>query len=256
MQVLKLTQALLPSVPTPAEIVHDGEPLAVLAKHASKPQTAELVSFFAENGNFVDVVGGLFLPLLHQIYSVHSSKTVRSLVRSSYLRNLHIRTLLSSGLPCWNCAERVLVSRALSRRFRVQCISTTLSLLYLSSPAQLSESLHGVPLSVFVKSLLSDADTEAIAAGLVITALLMDKMPAVFVTNYAKEGTSDALRRVAAHAPSPAAKTLQVYFSATCSPPSRLCYMCCSNGGHCWCSCMLCSAHVGPAVRRRHVEVL
>ena len=94
----------------------------------------------------------------------------------------------------------------------------TIALLYLSSTEQLAETLRDVPLSVFVKSLLNDdSDGDAPAAGLVISELLLDKVPDTFVVHYMKEGTSEALRKLAAHAPPCAA-----------APPPPLQVRCCN----------------------------
>lgn len=99
----------------------------------------------------------------------------------------------------------------------------TIALLYLSTPKQLTETLRQVPLSVFVKSLLSDeSDTGAPAAGLIVSELLLSKVAGTFVEHYMKEGTSEALRKLAQHAPPSAAAQappLQVRRARTAGSP-------------------------------------
>lgn len=81
MQVLKLLQALLPSVPAVCEVVRQGEPLAALEASASQPHNRERAAFLRDNAELVGDLGKFFLPLLHQIYSVHSTRTVKTHVR-------------------------------------------------------------------------------------------------------------------------------------------------------------------------------
>jgi hypothetical protein len=87
--VLSLTQALLPSVPPASEAVREQAPLRVLAAHAAKPQNAERVAFMHDNPHIVGMLANLFLPLLYQIYSLHSAKAVKAPVRLKRLSHLH-----------------------------------------------------------------------------------------------------------------------------------------------------------------------
>jgi hypothetical protein len=81
LQVLRLLEALLPSVPSPPALVCSGNCLEALAKHAKHESVAERMAFMLESPKLVATLGERFLPLLHQIYSVQSSGIVRSMVR-------------------------------------------------------------------------------------------------------------------------------------------------------------------------------
>lgn len=97
------------------------------------------------------------------------------------------------------------------------------SLLHLAPAEQLTSSLHDVPLAIFVKSVLSDADSTAVAGGLVISALLLDKIPTLYVETYSKEGTCAALRKLAQHAPPDAKADRGMQVRARCARWLRAC---------------------------------
>ena len=68
-------------MPAPAALVQAGEPLAALQAHAETAAVAARVRFMRDGPAFISALSDLFLPLLHQIYSVQSSASVRSMVR-------------------------------------------------------------------------------------------------------------------------------------------------------------------------------
>jgi hypothetical protein len=92
----------------------------------------------------------------------------------------------------------------------MQSIGILVSLLYIATPEDLQSSLRDVPFSSFVKSLLCGEDSEAIAAGCVLSQLLLGKLPTIFVPAYAKEGTYISLKHHASKAPAPPKAKLQV----------------------------------------------
>jgi hypothetical protein len=80
-QVLKLLEALLPGVPSPVDLVRGSNCLEALAKHAEHEAVADRIAFMRESPGLVATLGELFLPLLHQIYTVQSSSSIRNMVR-------------------------------------------------------------------------------------------------------------------------------------------------------------------------------
>eukprot|EP00892_Ulva_mutabilis_P001731 jgi/Ulvmu1/11559/UM079_0002.1 len=76
-QVLQLLEAMLPQVPAVQLMVSNGS-LAVLNAHAAEAGPAERIHFLQSHGEIRDRLCTLFLPLMHQIYTVHSSVAVRS----------------------------------------------------------------------------------------------------------------------------------------------------------------------------------
>ena len=92
----------------------------------------------------------------------------------------------------------------------MQSISVLVAILYAATPDDLQSSLRHVPFSSFVKSLLCGEDAEDVAAGCVLSQLLLTKLPAIFVPAFAKEGTYISLKHLAAKAPAPPKPKLQV----------------------------------------------
>lgn len=78
-QVLQLLAAMLPQVPSLQLMVSKGS-LSVLDAHAAEAEPAERIQFLQSHGQIRDQLCTLFLPLMHQIYTVHSSVAVRSKV--------------------------------------------------------------------------------------------------------------------------------------------------------------------------------
>ena len=72
----------MPSAPSFAAILSRDDMLAALDEHAANAQNSNRVAFLKDNGALVGDLGTLFLPLLHQIHSVHSSKHVKEPVRA------------------------------------------------------------------------------------------------------------------------------------------------------------------------------
>lgn len=99
----------------------------------------------------------------------------------------------------------------------VQCLAITVMLLYLSTPEQLTACLREVPFAAFVKSLLSEADDDAVTAALLITELLMAKAESEFAPQYVKQGASEALRKVAVHAPTEPAASAASSLERVCA---------------------------------------
>ena len=92
----------------------------------------------------------------------------------------------------------------------MQSISILVSILYAATAEDLQSALRDVPFSSFVKSLLFGEDNEAVAAGCVLSQLLLSKLPSIFVPAFAKEGTYSSLKPLAAKAPAPPKPKLQV----------------------------------------------
>jgi hypothetical protein len=92
----------------------------------------------------------------------------------------------------------------------MQTVNILVSLLYTATPDDLEKGLRDVPFSSFVKSLLCGEDSEAVAAGCVLSQLLLSELPSIFVPAFAKEGTYISLKHHASKAPAPAKPKLQV----------------------------------------------
>lgn len=78
-QVLHLLAAMLPQVPSLQMMVSEGC-LSVLDAHAAESGPVERIEFLENNSEMRDHLCDLFLPLMHQIYTVQSLATVRSKV--------------------------------------------------------------------------------------------------------------------------------------------------------------------------------
>lgn len=78
-QVLRLLAAMLPQVPALQMMVSKGS-LTVLDAHAAEAGPAVRIQYLQSHGQTRDQLCRLFLPLMHQIYTVHSSTAVRTKV--------------------------------------------------------------------------------------------------------------------------------------------------------------------------------
>lgn len=78
-QVLHLLAAMLPQIPSLQTMVSEGC-LSVLDAHAAESGPAERIEFLESNSEMRDHLCDLFLPLMHQIYTVQSLATVRTKV--------------------------------------------------------------------------------------------------------------------------------------------------------------------------------
>lgn len=78
-QVLNLLAAILPRVPSLQVMVSKGS-LSVLDAHAAEAGPAERIQFLEDHTDMRDQLCDLFLPLMHQIYTVQSIATIREKV--------------------------------------------------------------------------------------------------------------------------------------------------------------------------------
>ena len=81
---------------------------------------------------------------------------------------------------------------------RHKCMLSLTKLLYYSTPAHLEELLRTSPVSSFLAELLGAADTDTAMAALVISELLLDKLPGIFRRYFMKEGVVHQIERLAA----------------------------------------------------------
>jgi hypothetical protein len=81
-QVLRLLKALMPSTPKVSDVVA-GSPLEVLGKYAAQEGLQERVAFMRDNPAITGQLADMFLPLLHQIYTVQGSSEIRAMVFKS-----------------------------------------------------------------------------------------------------------------------------------------------------------------------------
>ncbi len=80
---------------------------------------------------------------------------------------------------------------------RQQCLTVLLRLITMSSSDQLATALKNVRICSFIATLLSSRDTTTQAIALVLSEVLMAKLPAVFKNYFLKEGLLQALRQMA-----------------------------------------------------------